>query len=80
MLITVTGCGYLGAVHAACMAGLGHHVVGIDTDPEKAALLNAGTPVFYEPGFAELLAGALATGRLRFTTDVSQVQGSSVHF
>jgi UDPglucose 6-dehydrogenase len=80
MLITVTGCGYLGAVHAACMARLGHHVVGIDTDPEKAALLNAGTPVFYEPGFAELLADALATGRLSFTTDVSQVQGSSVHF
>ncbi len=80
MLLTVIGCGYLGAVHAACMAQLGHQVVGLDTDPEKAALLNAGTPVFYEPGFAELLGSALATGRLRFTTDPGAARGSRVHF
>jgi UDPglucose 6-dehydrogenase len=80
MLLTVTGCGYLGAVHAACMAQLGHHVIGIDTDAEKTALLNAGTPVFYEPGFAELLSAALATGRLRFTTDPAAARGSRVHF
>ena len=32
MRISVIGCGYLGAVHAAAMAELGHDVVGIDVD------------------------------------------------
>ncbi|MEZ0494362.1 3-hydroxyacyl-CoA dehydrogenase NAD-binding domain-containing protein, partial [Kineococcus sp. TBRC 1896] len=41
MRMTVIGCGYLGAVHAACMAELGHEVIGIDVDPEKVAALQA---------------------------------------
>jgi UDPglucose 6-dehydrogenase len=80
MKISVIGCGYLGAVHAACMTELGHEVVGIDVDPEKIALLAAGTPPFYEPGLPELLSRSVATGRLRFSTDISDVRGSEVHF
>ena len=80
MKISVIGCGYLGAVHAACMTELGHDVVGIDVDPEKIALLAAGTPPFYEPGLPELLSRATATGRLRFSTEISNVRGSDVHF
>ena len=30
--ITVVGCGYLGATHAACMAELGYEVLGVDID------------------------------------------------
>ena len=44
MKLTVIGCGYLGAVHAACMAQLGHDVVGIDVDAPKVELLAAGGP------------------------------------
>jgi UDPglucose 6-dehydrogenase len=40
--ISVVGCGYLGAVHAASMAELGHEVVGIDVDEPKVAALVAG--------------------------------------
>ena len=80
MKISVIGCGYLGAVHAGCMTELGHEVVGIDVDPEKIALLGAGTPPFYEPGLPELLARSVASGRLRFSTDISNVRGSEVHF
>ena len=68
MKISVVGCGYLGAVHAACMADLGHDVLGIDVDDTKVAALSAGRAPFYEPGFEELLTRALGTGRLRFTT------------
>jgi UDPglucose 6-dehydrogenase len=66
--LTVVGCGYLGAVHAAAMAVIGHEVVGVDVDAAKVALLSEGRTPFYEPGLDELLATALATGRLRFTT------------
>ncbi len=59
--ISVIGTGYLGAVHAACMAELGHAVVGVDVDEEKIAALAAAHAPFYEPGLDELLdAGARA--------------------
>ncbi|MBC7595718.1 MAG: UDP-glucose/GDP-mannose dehydrogenase family protein [Kineosporiaceae bacterium] len=80
MKISVIGCGYLGTVHAACMTELGHNVVGIDVDPEKIALLAPGTPPFYEPGLPEMLSRAMTTGRLRFSTEISNVRGSDVHF
>jgi len=76
----VIGCGYLGAVHAACMADLGHDVVGIDVDAARVASLAAGRPPFHEPGFEELLTRALATGRLRFSTEMSEVAQAQVHF
>jgi UDPglucose 6-dehydrogenase len=63
------GCGYLGAVHAACMADFGHEVIGIDVDERKVAELQAGRAPFFEPGLPELLSRAQAGGRLRFGTD-----------
>ena len=42
MKLSVIGTGYLGAVHAACMAELGFTVVGIDVDPAKIATLAGG--------------------------------------
>ncbi|MET0866194.1 MAG: UDP-glucose/GDP-mannose dehydrogenase family protein [Nakamurella sp.] len=78
--LTVIGCGYLGAVHAACMADLGHDVIGIDVDQKKIDSLNAGVAPFYEPGFPELLRKALDTGRLRFTSEISAAAGAKVHF
>lgn len=47
--IAVYGTGYLGATHAACMAQLGHDVVGVDVDPAKLAALQSGQAPFYEP-------------------------------
>ena len=78
--ISVIGCGYLGAVHAACMAQLGHHVVGLDIDQTRVDALNAGEPPFFEPNFGGVLAEQLDAGRLRFTTDASQIADAQVHF
>lgn len=80
MRISVIGCGYLGAVHAACMAKLGHEVVGIDVDDRKVADLSAATAPFYEPGLEALLEDVQETGRLSFTTDMAAAAGSEVHF
>ncbi len=80
MKLSVIGCGYLGAVHAACMAELGHDVVGIDVDESKIAALTAGKAPFFEPGLPEILASAIATGRLRFSTDMADAADAQVHF
>jgi len=80
MRISVIGCGYLGAVHAACMAKLGHEVIGIDVDARKIADLSAAKAPFYEPGLEALLEDVQETGRLTFTTDMSAASGSDVHF
>lgn len=78
MKISVIGCGYLGAVHAAGMAELGHEVVGIDVDQAKVDSLNAGKAPFYEPGFDELL--GKVKGSLRFSTDMADLADATVHF
>ncbi|MDP9028349.1 MAG: UDP-glucose/GDP-mannose dehydrogenase family protein [Actinomycetota bacterium] len=80
MKLSVIGCGYLGAVHAAAMAELGHDVVGIDLDAEKVALLRQGRAPFFEPGLPEILTSAIASGRLRFSTEMADARGSAVHF
>lgn len=80
MRISVIGCGYLGAVHAAGMASLGHEVVGVDVDEQKVALLSRGEPPFYEPGLPELLREGIESGRLTFTADLEQARGARVHF
>ncbi|MGN7212909.1 UDP-glucose dehydrogenase family protein [Brachybacterium paraconglomeratum] len=78
--ISVIGVGYLGAVHAAAMAELGHDVIGLDVDAERVAALQAGRAPFHEPGFEELLRRGLAAGRLRFTTDYAALADAEVHF
>ncbi|MGV8895278.1 MAG: UDP-glucose dehydrogenase family protein [Rhodoglobus sp.] len=80
MKLSVIGCGYLGAVHAAAMAELGHDVVGIDVDQAKIDALSAGEAPFFEPGLPEILVSATATGRLRFSTSMEDARGSQVHF
>jgi UDPglucose 6-dehydrogenase len=78
--VSVIGVGYLGAVHAASMASLGHTVIGVDVDERKLAELSAARAPFFEPGLPELLARTQDTSRLSFTTDASAVQAASVHF
>ncbi|HEX6365053.1 MAG TPA: UDP-glucose/GDP-mannose dehydrogenase family protein [Agromyces sp.] len=80
MRISVIGCGYLGAVHASAMAELGHEVVGIDIDERKIEALAAGRPPFFEPGLAQILTSATASGRLRFSTEIADAADAEVHF
>jgi UDPglucose 6-dehydrogenase len=78
--LSVIGCGYLGAVHAAAMASIGHEVVGIDVDQRKIDTLSQGSAPFFEPGLQEILAEGIESGRLHFTTDLAQAEGAAVHF
>ena len=81
MRMTVFGTGYLGATHAACMAEMGHDVLGVDVDPEKIQALSEGRVPFFEPGLPEILTRNIEAGRLRFTTDYAEAaEFADVHF
>ena len=79
--IAVFGTGYLGATHAACMAEIGHDVLGVDVDAGKLAKLGAGEAPFYEPGLDEVLKSNVDAGRLRFTSSYEEAaEFANVHF
>ena len=79
LTVGVVGLGYLGAVHAAGMAALGHRVVGYDIDPRKVDALSRAQAPFFEPGLEELLAGTQGENLL-FTHDVVDLKGADVVF
>lgn len=81
MRCTVFGTGYLGATHAACMAELGHEVLGVDIDPGKVMKLSSGEVPFYEPGLTEVLVRNIEAGRLHFTTSYEEAAAfADLHF
>src|SRR5512147_3273321 len=81
MHVAVIGTGYVGLVTAACLAAVGHDVVGMDDNPAKIATLQAGALPIFEPHLADIVAQATRAGRLRFTTDVAAaIQAAPVIF
>jgi len=75
--VAVIGSGYVGSVVAACLAHVGHHVVGVESDAAKRAELSAGRAPFHEPGLDPLVAGGVASGNLRFTDDFADAMDNS---
>jgi UDPglucose 6-dehydrogenase len=71
MKISVIGVGHVGLVTAACMADLGHEVIGMDADPAKLKTLEEGEVPFYEPGLQELLNRGVEQGRITFTGEIA---------
>ncbi len=70
--VAVIGTNYVGLVTAACLAQLGHSVVGVDIDPLKVARLRRGQLPIHEPGLDAIVADQLDAGRLRFTLDYEE--------
>ena len=71
MKITVVGAGYVGLVTSACLAEMGNHVVCLDVDARKIAMLQGGEVPIHEPGLAEMVQRNAAAQRLQFTTDAA---------
>lgn len=69
--VAVFGLGYVGCVTSACLAALGHTVIGVDRDEFKVKCVNDSQAPFYEPGLQEVIAGSVADGTLAATTDVA---------
>ncbi|MFC1442678.1 nucleotide sugar dehydrogenase [Streptacidiphilus sp. N1-10] len=79
MRISVFGLGYVGSVSAACLAGQGHEVIGVDVSRAKVDLVNAGRTPVVEERIGELIARVVESGALRATDDVREaIMGSDV--
>ena len=79
MRVSVFGLGWVGSVTGACLARAGHHVVGVDVDPEKVTAVQAGRSPVVEPALEELTARVVGGGRLRATASVDEaVEASDV--
>jgi GDP-mannose 6-dehydrogenase len=68
MRVSVFGLGYVGAVSCACLAELGHDVVGVDVSQEKVDQINAGASPIVEQQLPEIVKKAVDAGKLRATT------------
>ena len=69
MRVCVQGLWHLGSVTAACLASVGHEVVGLDADVSTINSLSRGNAPLFEPGLDELLKAGLVNGNLYFTAD-----------
>jgi GDP-mannose 6-dehydrogenase len=69
MIVSIFGLGYVGLVSAVCLARRGHHVIGIDVNPDKLQSIRMGISPIVEPGVEELLRQGLDRGLLTVTSD-----------
>ena len=67
MKICVNGLWHLGTVTAACLASVGHDVIGLDDDSKNIRNLNQGKAPLFEPGLDEMIQNEINQGHLRFS-------------
>ena len=77
MRVSVFGLGYVGCVSAACLASMGHEVIGVDVNQVKVDLVNDGKAPVVEERIGELIAEVVRTGALRATRDVREAIADS---
>ena len=81
MKLCMIGTGYVGLVSGVCFADLGNDVVCVDKDILKINKLKKGIIPIYEPGLSELVKKNYKSGRLSFTTNLSEaIKNSQVIF
>ena len=72
MKISVIGTGYVGLVSGACFADVGNHVLCVDINAAKIAMLNDGIIPIHEPGLDSMVTSNAGAGRLRFSTSYDE--------
>ncbi len=72
MRISIFGLGYVGAVTAACLSDAGHEVWGVDVNPDKVEMINAGRSPVIEKGVEERIANGRGRGLLKATSNFGE--------
>jgi GDP-mannose 6-dehydrogenase len=75
--VSVFGLGYVGAVMSACLAHMGHRVMGVDVNPLKVQLLNSGRSPIREPELDELVAEGHNSCHLHATLSAAEAVAQS---
>ena len=75
MKVAIFGLGYVGSVSAACLASVGHEIVGVDVDEHKLSMVRQGRSPIGEPGLDALLGNMVNAGRLTVTADTASAVG-----
>ena len=73
MKIAIIGTGYVGLVTGTCFADMGISVTCVDVDADKINRLKRGEIPIYEPGLEDMVTRNHNSGRLDFTTDLSEI-------
>src|SRR5262249_9414837 len=69
MNLSIFGLGYVGCVSAACFARDCHSGIGVDVNPQKGEMINAGRSPSIEPGLYDVVKSAVESSRLKATLD-----------
>jgi len=75
--ISVFGLGYVGSVSAGCLSALGHDVIGVDVNPLKVDMINAGQSPVIEEGLDDLIAEGVKSGKLSALTEAAEAINAS---
>ncbi|SFL42698.1 nucleotide sugar dehydrogenase [Shimia haliotis] len=70
--ISVVGLGYVGAVSTACLASLGHRVIGVDLSETKVKMIGRGESPIHEDQLSETLKQGVDDGLISTSDDLSQ--------
>ena len=77
MDIAVIGLGYVGCVSAACLAQMGHTIIGVDINETKVNMINDGLSPIIEKNLDSIVKDQVASGRLKATRDIDKAVSQS---
>lgn len=72
MNVSIFGLGYVGAVSAACLAKLGHTVIGVDVGQVKVDIINQGHSPIIEKDIDALVKQAVQADKLSATVNLNE--------